>query len=216
MLPANITISGNSLELTDTYKYLGVTLNSQLTFKEHINSCIGLTASKLNTLVFLKKYVNCDTLLKVYKTNILPILEYANVLHPLISKQLLNKKQRIQNRALRIIFKQQQTLSKTELHIKAKLAPLHQRADKQILCNYYKRSLKLNKYHQSANTGITRLNQKIRFDLPMPTVERYKHFTAYYGMKLWDRLSKETQLADSYLSFKNRIGNEPDFDRYPI
>lgn len=215
-LPVNITINDNTLELTETYKYLGVSLNSQLTFKEHINSCIGLTASKINVLVFLKKYVSCVILLKVYKTNILPILEYANVLDPLVPKQLLIKKQRSQNRALRIIFKQQQSINKLDLHRKAKLATLHQRADKQILCNFYKRSLKPDKYPQLDNTGITRLNLKIRFNMPMPTIERFKQFTTYYGMKLWDELPKETQMADSYLSFKNRVLNKPDFIKYPI
>lgn len=201
-LPKCLTINDNIIELTEKNKYLGVTLNSQLTFKDHINSCIGLTASKTNTLIFLRKYLNSEILVKIYKTNKLPILDYANV-----------KKQRSQNRALRINFRNHPHISKEELHLKANLATLQQRADKQILCNYFKRSCNPLKYPQLSNTGITRQNQKIRFDIPMPVIERFKHFTIYYGAKLWDTLPKETQFADSYLSFKSRISARPDFDR---
>lgn len=129
-IPNELTINNNPIELVHKYKYLGLTLNSQLTFSDHMNSCIGLASSKLKTLAFLKNYIDHSLLLRIYKTSILPLLEYANIINPLIPNHLLIKKQRLQNRALRIIYSHLPNMSKEELHQKAKLATLKQRADK--------------------------------------------------------------------------------------
>lgn len=120
-LPCNIGIDQHDLDITNTYKYLGVLLDSNLLFKEHNQNTIGLTVGKINTLSFLKKYVNHLTLLNVYKTTILPILEYANIITPLFPKSIILKKQRLQNRALRVIFSHDQYLNREELHCRAKL-----------------------------------------------------------------------------------------------
>lgn len=74
-LPNKLTINNNPIELTDKYKYHSVTLNSQLTFFEHMNSCVGVAASKINNLTFLHKYSNHQILLTIYKTSILQKLE---------------------------------------------------------------------------------------------------------------------------------------------
>lgn len=48
-------------------------------------------------------------------------------------------------------------------------------------------------YPQLPTTGITRQNAKIRFDIPMPAIERFKYFPHYYGTKSWDSLDHRTQ-----------------------
>lgn len=124
ILPTELTINEIPLEITDKYKYLGVTINSQLTFAEHISTCVGIAAGKIRTLTFLKNYIDYKLLIRIYKTSILPILEYANIIDPLIPKHILIKKQRMQNRALRIIFSHLHNESRQELHLKARLATL--------------------------------------------------------------------------------------------
>lgn len=73
-----------------------------------------------------------------------------------------------------------------DLHIKANLTNISQRADKQILCMKLKRPYNDTTYPQIISSEITRQSQKIRFDLPMPTVDRYKYFPNYYGSKLYN------------------------------
>lgn len=80
----------------------------------------------------------------------------------------------------------------------------------------YKHSLNPDTYKQIQPTGITRANAKIRFELPMPTVERYKYFPLYYGSQIWDRLTPQDQKSESYLSFKNKLPKEPNFTIYPV
>lgn len=195
---------------------MGLTLNSQLTFKEQVNKTIGVVASKINALFYLKRYVNWKILLQIYKTTILPIMEYSNIIYPLISKSLNAKKQRLQNRALKIIFSNQTNLNLEILHTNAKLTSLSQRADTQILSMMYKRSTQPNIFPQLSSEGVTRSNQKVRFNNPKPNIERYKFFPQYYGSKLWDNLDHSVQKSESLSVFKNRISKLPDFARYPV
>lgn len=202
-LPVPLTMNSQPLDLVSTYKYLGLTLNSQLTFREHTTQIINFASQRINSLLFFKKYVTHNTLLQIYKTTILPIFEYANMIHPLIPKQLNYKKQRLQNRALRIIYAHEPYLTREELHSISHLSSLEQRVDIQILCNMYKKSLDPEAYPQLDNTGMTRANNKIRFQLLKPTVERFKYFPHYNGAKLWDQLNKTVKKSVTYLSFKN-------------
>lgn len=80
----------------------------------------------------------------------------------------------------------------------------------------YKKSLLPSIYPQLDNSGITRANNKIRFYLPKPNIERFKFFPHYYGVTLWDRLSESTQKSLTYLSFKNRLPRDPNFELYPV
>lgn len=57
-LPTTLTMNSQSLDLVPTYKYLGLTLNSQLTFREHTTHIINFASYRINSLLFLKKYVN--------------------------------------------------------------------------------------------------------------------------------------------------------------
>lgn len=143
-------------------------------------------------------------------------MKYANIIYPLIPKQLNGKKQKLQNRALRIIFAHEDYLSREELHFKANLTSIEQRADKQLLCTMYKRSLNPVMYPQLLSTGNTRSSENIKFKIPLPKYERYKHYPLYHGAKLWDLLTPQIQRSGSRLAFKNQLPRGPDFIRYPV
>lgn len=71
---------------------------------------------------------------------------YANCLHSLILQALLNKFQRLQNRALNVVYYRSEVESEEEMHIIAKLPSVRQRADKQLLCLMFRKSLLLDIY----------------------------------------------------------------------
>lgn len=200
-----IYLNNVSLSHTTTYKYLGVKLNPTLSLVEHSAQIIGMVTSKLNTLSHLRTYVGQSTALTIYKTTILPVLEYANVIHSLFSTAIRNKLQRLQNRALRIIYGYQIKLPISELHEQANLANLEIRANRQLTCLMYKRAHCSSIYPLMNNESVTRANLKIRFDLPRPTIERYKQFPLYHGAKLWDNLDYSIQRAENYELFKRQL-----------
>ena len=61
-------------------------------------------AQKLYTFRKIRKCMSQNTAIKVYKATLLPILEYNDIVYDLLTKAQLQKLQRIQNRALRVVF----------------------------------------------------------------------------------------------------------------
>ena len=79
-----------------------------------------------------------------------------------------------------------------------------ERADKQLLNLMYKR-VNNSMYPKETLNGITRQQEKIKFQTERPRCERYKNFPLYYGSKLWDSLASTTQKCENITTFKNQI-----------
>lgn len=187
------------------YKYLGVTLDGHLSLTDNSNKVIATVASKINTMTYLSKYLDPSALLQIYKTTILPIIEYANCIHSLIPQSLSNKFQKLQNRALRVIYYRTDINDLEDMHTMAKLPSVRQRAHKQVLCLMYKKSRLSTVRMQPSET--TRLSNKIEFEIPAPMCERYKNYPLYIGVQLWDSLTA----SDQQVTFKKYVLKNIDF-----
>lgn len=200
-------INKSVITYTETSRYLGLLLNKKLTIKENISSMLGVVASKIKTLSIIRPNINAITSHLIYKTLILPLFEYANLTFTMVPKVLTQKLQRLQNRALKIVYCREYGITSQKSHYRARLLPLSQRADQQLLCLMYRRSHNPRKYPQvTTNLDlVTRSRTKIKFDLPRPNYEKFKDFPLYRGCKLWDDLPLSFHNVGSYLEHKNKI-----------
>ena len=62
-----------------THKHLGVILDKKLKFNFNVEKLITKTFRKWGILKFICKNHDFETYLSLYKTFILPVLEYSNV-----------------------------------------------------------------------------------------------------------------------------------------
>ena len=105
--PSALTASAsNIIERVHTYKLLGITLNDKLKWDNHINTICSKASSRLYFLKLLKRSrVSIDDLLHYYSTIVRPVLEYAcQVWHASLTKEQSARIEKIQKRALRIIY----------------------------------------------------------------------------------------------------------------
>lgn len=100
---------------------------------EHSKTIIGSVANKIKTLSIIRNYINCEVSLLIYKTLILPLFEYAVLIHGLMLEAQRGKNQRLQTRALKITFSKDGNLGSSALHQKARIMELDQPADMQLL-----------------------------------------------------------------------------------
>ncbi len=98
-----VEVNGQSLEKVTSYKYLGIKLDSQLEFHEHINYIKGKTLAKIKLLSYISRILDRDTLLLVYKTLIVPIIDYADNIYQGISATDRDILQKLQNPACCVI-----------------------------------------------------------------------------------------------------------------
>ena len=90
---------------TELIKLLGVHINENLNFTEHISK-LSITANqKVGVLSRLRNLIPCKAKLPLYKSFILPYLTYCHLTWHFCKSSDKGKLERIQERALRVIYK---------------------------------------------------------------------------------------------------------------
>ena len=99
-------VDGKGIEVVTHAKLLGVTISADLKWNTHITNLIKKVSSRLYFLRQLKRVrIPVDDLLLFYVTCIRPVTEYAcRVFHTALTKYLSDDLERLQKRAMRIIF----------------------------------------------------------------------------------------------------------------
>ena len=98
-----ILIDGQAFEVVDSMKYLGVTVDNQLTFSENIKYISNKIAKKVALMGRLKRKVDRDTMLTLFKTTCTPHFDYCPSILLLASDSQFQQLQVLMNKALRII-----------------------------------------------------------------------------------------------------------------
>ena len=78
---AVVTVEGTPLKIVPTYKYLGVKLDSTLTYNCQVSSTLSVVAYKTNLLAKIRKFMSEKVALQIYKSMIIPYFDYGDVLY---------------------------------------------------------------------------------------------------------------------------------------
>ena len=99
-----LKIAGSTLAITQTYRYLGMTLDTLLNFKEHTK--ILLKSINFKTYLFRRERLSLtdDSALKVVKSMILPVIDYGDIIYGTTNKTLLDQVQSAFNRGLKTAY----------------------------------------------------------------------------------------------------------------
>ena len=107
-IPPNILLNGTHITQTKHVKYLGLHLDTQLTWKLHIKSIvekIQKTRRQMHWLTSRKSKLSIESKLKIYKTIIKPIWTYGIPLWGTSATIHINKIEIIQAKILRTVVK---------------------------------------------------------------------------------------------------------------
>lgn len=127
-IPTSYLLNNTSVELTTSYKYLGVNIQSDLSWHHHINVTL---ASANRSLGFLKrnlKHTPSHLRKLAYITLIRPKIEYASAIWDPDQDYIIENIEALQNRAVRFIFSDySRHTSVTSLKLRAELELLSRR-----------------------------------------------------------------------------------------
>ena len=193
-------------------KYLGVILDDHLTFDEHISHIITKSSKKLGILRRSREFLNKSTKILLYKSLVLPHLDYCDVVYMCTKEENLNKLQLIQNCACRFILKADKFASSKALHEELQLPYLHQRRTihlaMECYTGYHNKEAGLHYMFQPKDdtrireTRSTRANQVEVTNIR--TVTGRKAF-GFRGPNFWNKLEMDTRIIHEKTAFKNHI-----------
>ena len=120
-------LENNILPYENCIKYLGMFLDSKLTFAHHIDEVVGTVKQRLNILKVVSHFnwgADRTTLLRLYQALCLSRIDYGCQIYGSACKTLLKKLDVVQNLALRICTGAFKTSPVDSLHVDAGIAPL--------------------------------------------------------------------------------------------
>ena len=100
----NETTQKANLECKNFIKYLGILIDSNLSWKQHIDYITLKISKTVGLIAKLRHFVPTDILLSIYRSLILPYLTYGLVIWGQTCKSYLKKILVLQKQVLRLIF----------------------------------------------------------------------------------------------------------------
>ena len=100
-----LNTNGLDIANTELIKLLGVHIDDNLNFTEHISKLCAKASQKVGVLSRLRKLIPCKAKLLLYKSFILPYLTYCHLTWNLCKSSHKRKLERMQELALRVIYK---------------------------------------------------------------------------------------------------------------
>ena len=199
----SLHIFGKEIERIDRHEYLGIVVDDRLSFKYHNNKC----SSRVNNRIYqLKKIRGCITTkcaLSIYKTMILPLFEYGGLFLSSCTDKEQTKLQRLQNQALRVIYKEDNYANVFELHNISNLLPLKLRREMALI------KIMFNKVHNNQGLDPRTLNTRAHdgplMVVPKPNSSRYRNSVAYRGPAAWNILDPNIRCIENKNNFVRAV-----------
>ena len=204
-----------SLDCKNYVKYLGILIDSNLSWKIHIEY-IALKISKIVGLIAkLRHFVPLHTLLNIYQSLISPYITYGLSVWGQACKSHLNKILTLQKRALRFMYFAKKNEHTIPLFINAKLLPLNFLYYKTLselmhdvstasapinICNLFTKTSRVHSYNTRSSTSDN-------FYIKASRLEIQKNAFSRIGAKLWNEIPSSLRGLPKKL-FKLRIKNK--------
>ena len=207
-----ITVENCVIKSSGVEELLGVTIDSNLNFKEHILSLCKKANRKLHALSRVSKYMTLNKRRILMKSFIISQFNYCPVIWMIHNRGLNNKISHIHERALRIVYNDYSS-SFEDLLNKDKSVTIHQRNLRQLAIEIFKVKIGIaltimneiftfvvnNTYNLRSGMHINRVN--------VHSTQYGTESIGYLGAKIWDAVPVRMKDLKTLSTFKNQIKN---------
>lgn len=202
-----ITIGNNAIDRVHEFKYLGIILDSKLTFDSHIRMIKQKSLHKLHILKKIRWTLTTRDALTLYKGSILPYLDIGNLFYCASNKSSLNSLQVIQNRALKVIYSRKEWTNTETAHRRSKLLTLEDRRN--MSCLKYAHTLTYEPTNMAdTHNRSLRSNTKILLKVNLAKNRKFERSFVHQSRRIWNLLPHEHKAIRVFTHFKTRTKTE--------
>jgi hypothetical protein len=134
----DLTFGNQTITAKDNHKHLGVIIQDNCKWAVHINSVVSKTSLLVNCLRSFKHYLNRKALETIYKSFILPIFDYADVVWDNCTDYQANMLEDLHLNALRTIIGTVRGTSHAKILIESGFSSLKERRRRHKLILFFK------------------------------------------------------------------------------
>ena len=194
-----IEVDQCEVKRSKSVKYLGIIMDEQLKFHEHINAKCKLAALNLHRIKSIRKHLSVESAKQLASTFVLSHFDYCNALLYGLPAVTRNKFQRLQNRTAKMVLRRRYCDSSTQALYELHWLPISYRVQFKIIVLVFKcLQNKAPKYligllEIKTFTHNTRLSQN-GIQLLVPKTKKRTFADRSFsisGPKLWNHLPAE-------------------------
>ena len=208
---ANFSIKINkstAIEHVNDYKYLGLIIDSNLSWKNHINYLKTKLSKILGMLYRIRYFLNLESRLIILHSLFISHLKYGILNWGRCSKTALKPLSILLNRAFRCIYFCGHKENVTKFYIKnniLQLTDIFKLELGKFMFKYNKGTLPSNftNYFQKSNTYNTRYS-KHNYTIPFKNKQAGLNTLSYKGAKLWSNIPDEIKCSKTIQSFSRK------------
>ena len=205
----SVTLGNETIEESNSVELLGIKIDTNLNFNEHVTDLCKKGNQKLHALARISKYLNEDKLKILMKTFIQSQFNYCPLVWMFHNRTLNNKINKLHERALRIVYSNGE-LTFPELLDKDNSITIHQRNLQRLAIEMYKIKNNLSPlpmqelFTQNLNMHDLR-NKRCWETHNVRTVIYGTETIRYRGPKTWDLVPTKIEECKSLREFKDKI-----------
>lgn len=199
-MPEPVILNNNEITCSDVYKFLGILIDKNLTFKHHITNLLGKLSSGCYALSIVSKNLDFATARMAYFALIESHLRYGIVFWGCAGQGLFNSVFVLQKRAVRRMCGVHSRESCKPLFKKHRLLTLPSLFILETSCLLHKRTR-----HLALTINNTR--QRGCLPTPIPHSALIKNSIIYNARKIYNHLPKTLRESNSFAVFKRKLGD---------
>ena len=210
----NVSLNNTIIEQVNNVKYLGVIIDNNLTWNDHVSMLCKNLSFKVSQLSRSRNVVTKEMMLTIYNSIIQPTIDYAITVWGHTTMTNISKIQRLQNLSARIIMNNFDYINVRGIDLVKELKWMN------VLerIKYFEQLLMFKCIHGMApdylcdqvtmnidiRNVVTR-SHDMNMHVPFPKNEFAKKSVFYSGAKNWNSLSTENKTVTSIECFKRKL-----------
>lgn len=211
ILNNKILIDNVEIDLVNEIKYLGLVIDSSLSFKSHLEYICKKINKKLYFFSKIRKNLSVLSAIKIFNVMIRPHFEYCSSILFMFNAEMMNRLQKLQNRGMRIILKVSRYTSKSHMLRTLKWMSVSQRIKMNVLIMVFKIKHKIMPSYLTDRLTYVEdvqhyyLRNIWDFRLNFFNKSKTQNMLMYNGLKLFNNLPVNLKMEKNFLKYKKGL-----------
>ena len=212
LIPDSLVSNKGTILISDSTKYLGVTIDENLNWKKHVNNVCNSLKSLFPIFYNIRKYLSDEQVKALYYNLVYSRIKYGLVVYGSSDSSIIKPIQTLQNQLLKVLTEKPYRYSTNKLHNELKVikvCDIYKQDALSFVFNYYKNKLPptFDNFFTlfSDIHGYCTRNRNHSFILPQYSNVFGSSALKVEGVRLWNALDSEIKSKNTIKSFRKSL-----------